>query len=207
MSGGCYRECVKVVVINTQYIETDARSFKSVVQSLTGKDSPAESTVAPPGLNGSGEGTAEISSTLSRVGGAALLHERENPSRNQLGGSSSGSQINSNSVLVTLRSIPAPALRSIKKSEDRADQLAFSAEIGGLLFGVISRALLYIRDDFESVDRRAVWQLELMSTRGRVDVNTPAPVPAATTTTSTATTNCQGLHPNPLALWRLQRTH
>nr|GMD08588.1 VQ motif-containing protein 1-like [Ipomoea batatas] len=66
MSGGCYRECVKVVVINTQYIETDARSFKSVVQSLTGKDSPAESTVAPPGLNGSGEGTAEISSTLSR---------------------------------------------------------------------------------------------------------------------------------------------
>ncbi|PHT43715.1 hypothetical protein CQW23_17740 [Capsicum baccatum] len=30
---------VKVVIINTQYIETDARSFKSVVQSLTGKNS------------------------------------------------------------------------------------------------------------------------------------------------------------------------
>nr|GLL47192.1 VQ motif protein [Ipomoea trifida] len=116
MSGGCYRECVKVVVINTQYIETDARSFKSVVQSLTGKDSP----VAPPGLNGSGEGTAEISSTLSRVGGAAL-HERENPSRNQLGGSSSGSHINSNSMLVALRSILALALRSIKKSEVSAE--------------------------------------------------------------------------------------
>ncbi|KAI6687093.1 hypothetical protein NL676_023921 [Syzygium grande] len=30
---------VKVVIINTQYIETDAASFKSVVQKLTGKDS------------------------------------------------------------------------------------------------------------------------------------------------------------------------
>ena len=38
MSGG-YREPVKVVIINTHYVETDARSFKSVVQKLTGKDS------------------------------------------------------------------------------------------------------------------------------------------------------------------------
>ncbi|KAJ1434253.1 hypothetical protein SESBI_05600 [Sesbania bispinosa] len=30
---------VKVVIINTQYVETDATSFKSVVQKLTGKDS------------------------------------------------------------------------------------------------------------------------------------------------------------------------
>lgn len=30
---------VKVVIINTQYIETDVASFKSVVQELTGKDS------------------------------------------------------------------------------------------------------------------------------------------------------------------------
>ncbi|XP_030552160.1 VQ motif-containing protein 10-like [Rhodamnia argentea] len=30
---------VKVVIINTQHIETDAASFKSVVQKLTGKDS------------------------------------------------------------------------------------------------------------------------------------------------------------------------
>ncbi|PHT76935.1 hypothetical protein T459_20457 [Capsicum annuum] len=30
---------VKVVIINTQYIETDASSFKSVVQRLTGKNS------------------------------------------------------------------------------------------------------------------------------------------------------------------------
>ncbi|KAL4555258.1 hypothetical protein LXL04_037872 [Taraxacum kok-saghyz] len=31
---------VKVVIINTEYIETDAMSFKSVVQRLTGKDTP-----------------------------------------------------------------------------------------------------------------------------------------------------------------------
>ncbi|XP_010537674.1 PREDICTED: VQ motif-containing protein 10-like [Tarenaya hassleriana] len=31
-------EPMKVVFINTQYVETDARSFKSVVQNLTGKD-------------------------------------------------------------------------------------------------------------------------------------------------------------------------
>ncbi|XP_059285102.1 VQ motif-containing protein 10-like [Lycium ferocissimum] len=30
---------VKIVIINTQYIETDASSFKSVVQRLTGKNS------------------------------------------------------------------------------------------------------------------------------------------------------------------------
>ncbi|OWM88545.1 VQ motif-containing protein 1-like [Punica granatum] len=30
---------MKVVIINTQYVETDATSFKSVVQKLTGKDS------------------------------------------------------------------------------------------------------------------------------------------------------------------------
>lgn len=30
---------VKIVIINTQYVETDATSFKSVVQKLTGKDS------------------------------------------------------------------------------------------------------------------------------------------------------------------------
>ncbi|GMY33571.1 VQ motif-containing protein 1-like [Fagus crenata] len=32
-------EAVKVVVINTHYVETDPTSFKSAVQSLTGKDS------------------------------------------------------------------------------------------------------------------------------------------------------------------------
>ncbi|KAL3508871.1 hypothetical protein ACH5RR_028272 [Cinchona calisaya] len=37
-----YRDPVKVVIINTQYVETDAMSFKSVVQRLTGKDSKIE---------------------------------------------------------------------------------------------------------------------------------------------------------------------
>ncbi|KAF3619263.1 hypothetical protein FXO38_33004 [Capsicum annuum] len=35
------RDKVKVVIINTEYIETDARNFKSVVQKLTGKDAAA----------------------------------------------------------------------------------------------------------------------------------------------------------------------
>lgn len=35
-------DAVKVVLINTQYVETDTTSFKSVVQSLTGKDSCVE---------------------------------------------------------------------------------------------------------------------------------------------------------------------
>lgn len=33
------REAVKVVLMDTQYVETDPMSFKSVVQKLTGKDS------------------------------------------------------------------------------------------------------------------------------------------------------------------------
>ncbi|CAK7350120.1 unnamed protein product [Dovyalis caffra] len=40
---GLVKEPVKVVIINTEYVETDAGSFKSVVQKFTGKDS------APPG--------------------------------------------------------------------------------------------------------------------------------------------------------------
>ncbi|RWR85845.1 putative inositol transporter 2 [Cinnamomum micranthum f. kanehirae] len=46
-------------------------------------------------------------------------------------------------------------------------RLAFSAGIGGLLFGydtgVISGALLYIRDDFKSVDKRTVLQESIVS--------------------------------------------
>ncbi|KAD3066722.1 hypothetical protein E3N88_34602 [Mikania micrantha] len=34
-------EPVKVVIINTEYVETDAMNFKSVVQRLTGKDAPS----------------------------------------------------------------------------------------------------------------------------------------------------------------------
>ncbi|KAL3613725.1 hypothetical protein CASFOL_041799 [Castilleja foliolosa] len=46
MGGGGRRDPVKVVIINTQYVETDAVSFKSVVQSLTGKDSTAAEEAA-----------------------------------------------------------------------------------------------------------------------------------------------------------------
>lgn len=36
---GSTRKPMKVVIINTHYVETDATSFKSVLQKLTGKDS------------------------------------------------------------------------------------------------------------------------------------------------------------------------
>ncbi|KAL9160426.1 hypothetical protein ABFS82_08G199000 [Erythranthe guttata] len=40
------KDAVKVVIINTEYVETDARSFKSVVQNLTGKDSIISASAA-----------------------------------------------------------------------------------------------------------------------------------------------------------------
>ncbi|KAK7257091.1 hypothetical protein RIF29_30816 [Crotalaria pallida] len=43
-SGGCSRKPVKIVIINTQYVETDAMSFKSVVQKLTGKKHSSSSS-------------------------------------------------------------------------------------------------------------------------------------------------------------------
>ncbi|KAL1537990.1 VQ motif-containing protein 10-like [Salvia divinorum] len=50
MRGG-ERSGVKVVIINTEYVETDAVSFKSVVQRLTGKDATvaAERRQSQPG--------------------------------------------------------------------------------------------------------------------------------------------------------------
>ncbi|XP_006360021.1 VQ motif-containing protein 10-like [Solanum tuberosum] len=43
------KEGVKIVIINTEYIQTDASSFKSVVQKFTGKNSssPAPAKVTP----------------------------------------------------------------------------------------------------------------------------------------------------------------
>jgi len=40
-SGGCSKtkKPVKIVIVTTEYVETDAMSFKSVVQKLTGKHS------------------------------------------------------------------------------------------------------------------------------------------------------------------------
>ncbi|KAL8506212.1 hypothetical protein ACS0TY_017175 [Phlomoides rotata] len=45
---------VKVVIIDTQYVKTDAMSFKSVVQSLTGKHSAPIAAQQPPPMFYSG---------------------------------------------------------------------------------------------------------------------------------------------------------
>ncbi|KAK1353891.1 polyadenylate-binding protein-interacting protein 8-like [Heracleum sosnowskyi] len=45
--GSCRMPEVRVVMINTQYIETDSLSFKSVVQRLTGKDAIVEAEEPP----------------------------------------------------------------------------------------------------------------------------------------------------------------
>ncbi|KAL9145652.1 hypothetical protein ABFS82_13G058900 [Erythranthe guttata] len=64
---------VKVVIINTQYVETDAVSFKSVVQSLTGKDS----TVAA-----AGAASPEKSKLKSRSSGASAFNYNSNSNSN-----------------------------------------------------------------------------------------------------------------------------
>ncbi|XP_045818096.1 uncharacterized protein LOC123910856 [Trifolium pratense] len=48
-TGGCSnkKKAVKIVIITAKYVETDAMSFKSVVQKLTGKHSSDESIEAP----------------------------------------------------------------------------------------------------------------------------------------------------------------
>ncbi|XP_009354850.1 VQ motif-containing protein 1-like [Pyrus x bretschneideri] len=48
MSSVGRNQCVKVVIINTKYVETDAMSFKDVVQRLTGKDSRVAYEVQEP---------------------------------------------------------------------------------------------------------------------------------------------------------------
>ncbi|KAL9664627.1 hypothetical protein QQ045_020032 [Rhodiola kirilowii] len=42
MSRGSADQAVKIVIIDTEYIETDERSFKEVVQRLTGKVSSSQ---------------------------------------------------------------------------------------------------------------------------------------------------------------------
>ncbi|CAJ1957884.1 unnamed protein product [Sphenostylis stenocarpa] len=54
-SGGCSKGPVRVVIINTQYVETDATSFKSVVQKLTGKDSDTSGTTTESKRHDKGE--------------------------------------------------------------------------------------------------------------------------------------------------------
>ncbi|XP_075486497.1 VQ motif-containing protein 1-like [Primulina tabacum] len=55
---------VKVVIINTQYVETDAMSFKSVVQNLTGKNSHA--AAEPPSIQYSTQVAYNMAPFLSR---------------------------------------------------------------------------------------------------------------------------------------------
>ncbi|WOH05854.1 hypothetical protein DCAR_0625275 [Daucus carota subsp. sativus] len=70
--GGRNRKpAVKVVIINTQYIETDSTSFKSVVQRLTGKDAIVEENPQPAAVvcdkqMSSGGGIARNNSVLLR---------------------------------------------------------------------------------------------------------------------------------------------
>ncbi|CAL5390880.1 unnamed protein product [Camellia sinensis] len=63
---------MKIVFISTQHVETDAMSFKSVVQRLTGKDSVVvESGGAQPGvteMGGGGSGGGRGGMGLSRGG-------------------------------------------------------------------------------------------------------------------------------------------
>lgn len=56
--GSPNREAVKVVLIETQYVKTDTTSFKSVVQSLTGKDA-CVSWIEKSSFVGNGKGINE----------------------------------------------------------------------------------------------------------------------------------------------------
>lgn len=60
---------MKVVIINTQYVETDSGSFKSVVQRLTGKDAVVQVHQQPPAVVAESEkqmsGTGELARTNS----------------------------------------------------------------------------------------------------------------------------------------------
>lgn len=58
---------VKVVIINTQYVETDAGSFKSVVQRLTGKDAVVAAATAHSGDGGGGSGSGRAAPVMERM--------------------------------------------------------------------------------------------------------------------------------------------
>ncbi|CAA7056667.1 unnamed protein product [Microthlaspi erraticum] len=59
-------EPMKVVFINTQYVQTDARSFKNVVQELTGKNAVVAD--GPYEFSGGGKDSSRQSSGGGRVG-------------------------------------------------------------------------------------------------------------------------------------------
>ncbi|KAH7845007.1 hypothetical protein Vadar_034128 [Vaccinium darrowii] len=64
-------EPVKITFINTQYVETDATSFKSVVQRLTGKDSTVAIEPKPKAPTGRFKTRAETS-----TGGNGAVYSR-----------------------------------------------------------------------------------------------------------------------------------
>ncbi|KAL6975538.1 hypothetical protein U1Q18_024334 [Sarracenia purpurea var. burkii] len=68
MSRSVNAEPVKIVFINTQYVETDATSFKSVVQRLTGKDS---AVVAEPKARRESQAAMVVASGGGRGGGGS----------------------------------------------------------------------------------------------------------------------------------------
>ncbi|KAK1424035.1 hypothetical protein QVD17_19346 [Tagetes erecta] len=67
MSSSRRGDPVKVVIINTEYIKTDALNFKSVVQRLTGKDSlnPAFSLKDKLSHGGTDDGRVGMNSRMS----------------------------------------------------------------------------------------------------------------------------------------------
>ncbi|XP_030525660.1 VQ motif-containing protein 10 [Rhodamnia argentea] len=60
------QEGIKVVIINTQYVQTDPKSFKSVVQKLTGKDSKVPGS---PDAKSCTAGTGGARSGVGDIGG------------------------------------------------------------------------------------------------------------------------------------------
>ncbi|XWS10780.1 hypothetical protein CRYUN_Cryun38cG0027200 [Craigia yunnanensis] len=68
------REPMKIVIINTKYVETDATSFKSVVQELTGKDSRVtRSRFYQEHINKKEEGIPSGVGSTSRSGDSILI--------------------------------------------------------------------------------------------------------------------------------------
>lgn len=81
------RAAVRVVIISTQYIETDAANFKSVVQRLTGKDSPGNDKPPPP------RSASEVADRTGRV----MVGSSSSISGNTMNLSSSSMNISSSS--------------------------------------------------------------------------------------------------------------
>ncbi|XP_038975485.1 VQ motif-containing protein 10-like isoform X2 [Phoenix dactylifera] len=62
-------EGTKVRIIETQFVETDASHFKSIVQSLTGKDSTTVAAKASEDPSGSGRKTGRAQESIGPAGG------------------------------------------------------------------------------------------------------------------------------------------